>query len=185
MNDQLGTWLRAAAWTVRVSGLLAAVGIAFLTAMFAAFALGATSAGQVLGRVNDTLVLVSYLLTAPSVVALALITRDQRPRLDWIVAAVGLAAIAAIVVLQAMLITEILTFEQQIGPVSVALLLLGAWFVVAGYRASRSGAVPNGGWMGLLAASYVGYPIWAIWIGRHFLRLAAATPSQPRSVIAD
>ena len=68
-------WLRTAAWTVRVSGLLAAVGIAFLAAMYLSFALGATSTGQVLGRINDTLVLVSYLLATPSVLALAAIAR--------------------------------------------------------------------------------------------------------------
>ena len=185
MSDQPGTWLRTAAWTVRASGLLAAVGIAFLTAMFASFAVGATSAGQVFGRINDTLVLISYLLTAPSVVALAMVTRDPRSPADRLVAAVGLAAIAAIVVLQAMLITESLTFEQQIGPVSVALLLLGAWFVVAGHRASRSGAIPMGGRMGLVAATYVGYPIWAFWIARHFQRLAAASLSHQPHVIAE
>jgi hypothetical protein len=38
------------------SAVLAAIGIAFLTAMFASFAAGATAAGQAFGRVNDILI---------------------------------------------------------------------------------------------------------------------------------
>lgn len=186
MSESAAGWARTAAWTVRVSGVVAAIGIAFLVAMYTAFALGATSAGQVLGRTNDVLVLASYLLAAPSVVALALIASHQRPLVVAILGVLGLGAIAAIVVLQALLITEVLSFEQQIGPASVALLSLGAWFVVAGHLASRSGAFPNGGRMGFVAATYVGYPIWAFWISRHLRRLgAASSSSRPLPVTAE
>jgi hypothetical protein len=33
--------------------------------------------------------------------------------------------------------------------------------------------------MGLLAVTYVGYPIWAFWLGRHLLRLAGEPVSGP------
>ncbi len=39
--------------------------------------------------------------------------------------------------------------------------------------------------MGLLAAMYVGYPIWAFWFGRHLLRLGrqdVGTDAAPVSV---
>lgn len=148
------------------SGALAAVGVAFLIAMAVAFAIGAGSAGLAFGRINDVLVLVSYLLAAPSVVALRVLLRPQARRVGDIVALIGLTAIAAIVVLQFLLIVGALTFEQQVGPVSLALLVLGGWFVLAGSIGSTSGVLPRGARMGLLAATYIGYPIWAFWISR-------------------
>jgi hypothetical protein len=171
------TAFRAAGWAAIVSGLAAAVGIVFLVAMFASFAAGATASGQTSGRINDVLVLVSYLLAAPSVVAVHMLLRPRAPLLSGVLAAVGLGAIGAIVVLQYLLISEILTFEQQVGPVSIAILVLGVWFVTTGYLGRSSGLLLRGVRMGLIAATYVGYPIWAIWMGR---RLAAGSVATSR-----
>jgi hypothetical protein len=149
--------------TAYASGVLGAAGVVFLTAMFA---VGPRRAGLPFGRINDVLVLVSYLLAAPTAVALHGILRRRFPILSLVTLVLGLAAIAAIVVLQALLILDVLTFEQQIGPVSVALFGLAVWFVLTGYLGSSGGDLQHGARMGLLAATYVGYPIWAIWIGR-------------------
>ena len=164
------TAFRVAGWSAIVSGVVAAIGIAFLVAMFASFAAGATTSGQTYGRINDVLVLVSYLLAAPSVVAVHVLLRPWAPLLNGLLAVVGLGAIGAIVVLQYLLISEALTFEEQVGPVSLAIFVLGAWFVTTGYLGRSSDVLPRGLRMGLVAATYVGYPIWAIWMGR---RLAA------------
>ena len=180
-----GPWLRMAGRAALASGLIAAVGIAFLTAMFVSFAVGATSHGQLFGRINDVLVLISYLLTAPSVIAFYVLLRPRSAVLSGIVALVGIGAIAAIVVLQSLLIAGLLTFEEQGGPVSVALLVLGGWFVVTGRMATSSGLVPHGVRMGLIAATYVGYPFWAIWIGRRFLGRPASVRSGPLVVAAE
>jgi len=158
--------LRLAARSAIASGAIAAIGIVFLIGMAAAFAQGASSAALVLGRLNDVLVLVSYALAIPSVIALRMLLR---PRVGWlidVVAIVGFAAIASIVVLQLLLIGGALTFEEQVGPVSIALLVLGAWFVAVGRIGSATGILPRGTWMGLIAATYVGYPVWAVWLGR-------------------
>jgi hypothetical protein len=168
-----GSTLRAVGWTTIASGLLAAVGVVFLTFMFAAFAVGSTSAGRAFGRINDILILVAYLLTVPSVLAVRAIARPRAPVPADLAAILGLVAIGGIVVLQAMLVAEVLTFEQQVGPVSVALIALGVWFIVAGRMATLAGFAPHGARMGLVAATYVGYPIWAIWIGRRFLGRSA------------
>ena len=73
----------------------------------------------------------------------------------------GLASFGSIVVLQLLLLTDVLTFEEQIGPVSVAYLALGVWLVTTGYLGSRRGTIPKGARWGLLAAAYVGFPFWA------------------------
>jgi hypothetical protein len=186
-DTRVGSGIFAAAGrTLLVSGALAAIGVAFLFAMFGSFGVGSPSQAQDLGRINDILILISYLLTAPTIVAFGAILRPSGQLLSRIVTVVGLAAIAAIVVLQLMLITGTLTFEQQVGPVTVALLVLGAWFVVTGRMATSIGFMPNGARMGLLAATYVGYPIWAFWVGRRFLGWSGvAGRSVPNATGAD
>lgn len=155
--------------TLIVSGVLAAVGVAFLAAMFASFAVGAREPALAFGRVNDVLILIAYLLAAPAVMAVRALLRPGAGRAGDTLALVGIVAIAAIVVLQLLLVFGTLTFEEQVGPVSIALLVLGAWFVVVGWIGSASGVLPRGAWMGLLAALYVGYPIWALWLGRRLV----------------
>lgn len=175
------TAFRTAGRAAIVSGVAAAVGIVFLVAMFASFAAGATTSGQTYGRINDVLVLVSYLLAAPSVVAVYVLLRPRAPLLSGVLTVVGLGAIGAIVVLQYLLISEALTFEEQVGPVSIAIFVLGAWFVMTGYLGRTGGVLPRGLRMGLVAATYVGYPMWAIWMGR---RLATGSTSTARPAFA-
>ncbi len=159
-------------WTAYPSAAVAVVGIAFLMAMFIAFAIGARGAAMVLGWINDVLVLVSYLLSVPVAITLYAVLRRQHQMLSALALITGIGALASIVVLQWLLITGVLTFEQQIGPVSITMLGLACWFVLTGYLVSSSGLLSRGVWMGLLAATYVGYPIWALWIGRYLRRQA-------------
>lgn len=190
MTTSTVAWLRTAAWTVRLAGVLGAVGIVFLVGMYAAFAMDAPRTAMPLGWINDVLVLVSYLLLAPSVVAIHALTRPSAPAAAAIVAGLGLAGIAWVVLLQGLLVGGALTFEQEIGPVALGYLALGAWFVAGGWMVGRSGAFEpegfkRGGWMGLVGASYLGFPIWAFWIRRRFRRLSVAAPAGPLRLAAE
>ena len=78
----------------------------------------------------------------------------------------AIGATIAIVLLQLLLVTRVLTFEQQIGPVSLAFLALAAWFIATGRLAARAGLLPHGTRLGVLAASYAGYPLWAFRLAR-------------------
>ncbi len=178
-QTETSTVLRLGGWTVYASGVVATIGVVFLIAMFASFAVGATPAGQVFGWMNDVLVMVSYLLAAPSAIALGVLLRPGAPTLSGLAVVIGISAIAAIVVLQALLVVGALAFEAQIGPVSIAFLGLVVWFVLTGYLGSSSGALPQGVRMGLLAATYVGYPLWAFWLGRQLIPLAREPASGP------
>ena len=151
------------------SGVLAAIAIAFLIAMFVSFAAGATAAGQALGRVNDVLIMVAYPLAIPGILRLRALLRPHAPVGSAIAASIGIVAIGAIVVLQALLVGERLTFEEQVGPATLAILSLGVSLVMTGYLGRASGVLPGGLRMGLIGATYVGYPIWAFWAGRRLL----------------
>ncbi len=162
------------------SALLGAIGIVFLVLMFGSFALGARPAAMAFGWINDVLVMVSYLLAAPAAIVLRGILGRYAPIPSALATVVGLASIAAIVVLQFLLVVGVLTFEAEIGPASFAYLGLAAWLVVTGYLGRRSGLQPRGLAMGVLGATYLGYPVWAYWMGREFRR-PASSPDHGRS----
>jgi hypothetical protein len=111
-------------------------------------------------------------------VAVHLLVRSQRPTASRLALMVGIGANLAIVVLQSLLVVGTLTFQQEIGPVLVAFLFLAAWFVTTGYLGSSSRLLPNGIRMSLLAITYVAYPIWAFWLGRHLLNRVALPVSR-------
>ena len=152
---------RLAATLLLASGVIGGISLVFLIAMFVAFGAGARSTGMTLGFVNDTFGWVSCLLALPAVVAIHALARRAAPALSLALLVLGLASFGAITVLQLLLVTNVLTFEQQIGPVSIAYFGLGVWLVASGYLGSRAGSIPNGARWGLFAAIYVGYPFWA------------------------
>lgn len=185
-----GGLLRFSGIASLMSAAVAGLAVALFIAMFVAFGLGMRSAGQAFGAVNDGLTLVAYVLAVPGVAATIVVLRSRRTMLVPIAGFVALAALAAIIVLQWQLVSGMLDFEQQVGPVSVAFIILGGWFVLSGYLGR--GILPYGVGTGVLAALYVGYPVLALRLGRYLRptepmdssgRLRAArsgTPGGPR-----
>ncbi len=184
MNESTASVTRAAARTVRLSAVVSVVGLVFLAAMYIAFAIDAQPAALVFGWINDASAVVMCLLLVPSVIALhgLIDARDRVP--SALVAASGMAGIAWVVALQTLLCLGVLTFEQEVGPVSVGFLALAAWFVAVGWLAGRAGILQRGAWMGLLGASYLGFPVWAIWLARR-LDVVAGIRSMPRTVVTE
>jgi hypothetical protein len=160
---------RIAAWALLASAAINAVGVTALVAMFTAFGVGERSAGLAFGRTNDVLGLIGAVLMTPAVIEIHALTGPDRRVVRTALAVTGVGAIAAIVWLQYLLITERLTFDQQIGPVTIAYLAIGVWFVHGGWVASRAGVMPGGGRLGMIAALYVGQPWWAYRWGRRLL----------------
>jgi len=158
--------LRLAAASLRVSGVVGGIGLAFLVGMFAAFAAGARSTGMTLGWINDITGVVTLPIALPGILALHARVRPHAGPASDALLLVGLGAGGTIVVLQVLLVGEVLTFEEQIGPVSLAFLVLAAWFVLYGRLAARAGVLPGGTRLGLIAATYAGYPFWAFRVAR-------------------
>jgi hypothetical protein len=169
--------LRLGGWAALASGLISAIGFVCLVLLYALFAAGSTSEALAFGWINDVLAVVNGLLLMPVAVAVHVLLRSQWPTASRLALMIGIGANLAIVVLQSLLVVGTLTFQQEIGPVLVAFLFLAAWFVTTGYLGSSSRLLPNGVRMSLLAITYVAYPIWAFWLGRHLLNLAGVPVS--------
>jgi hypothetical protein len=176
-HEASATILRLGGRVAYATAFIAPIGLAFLVAMYVAFALGAMSQGLVFGWVNDTLAIVTGLLMLPIVVAVHILLRKGAPRASRLALIVGIGANVAIVILQSLLVAGVLTFEQEIGPVLIAFLALVVWFVTTGLMGRSTGVFPHGLRMSVLAATYVGYPFWAVWLGRHLVRGAGESDS--------
>jgi hypothetical protein len=148
------------------SAAVGVVGIVFIVLMYASFVLGAREAGMRFGWINDVSAIIQYPLAVPGVLAIGAALRPGTPRLWRYGIPLALAGIGVIVVFQALLVAGVLTFEQEIGPATVGFLAFGAWMVLAAVAGRRAGVLPVGPGLALLAALYVGYPLWALRIGR-------------------
>lgn len=160
---------RVAGPALMASAVIGGIGLAFLAGMFAAFAAGAQSTGMTLGVINDVTGIVTPILAAPAVMIVSRLVAERRPAVAAVLTVVGLGSMAAIVVLQSLLVAKLVPFERQILPVSVAMLVWGGWFVAVGWLGSRSRTLPVGPGLGLASAFYVGYPLWAWRVGRFLL----------------
>lgn len=166
---------RLAAAGLRASGVIGGVGLGFLIAMYAAFAAGARSTGMTLGWVNDVTGVVTLPLALPGMLALHARLRPHAGAAGDALLVLAIGSSGAIVVLQLLLVTERLTFEQQIVPVMLAYLGLGTWLVATSRLGHRTGVLDFGTGTGILAALYVGYPVWAFRLARQLSGAPAAS----------
>lgn len=152
----------------RVTGYIAAVGIVLLLLFYVlAFATPLKDLGALLGTLNDICIAIQYLLTIPLALYLRRILRHHAP--GWIEVAtfVGVASMIAVAGLSTALVLGLMTFEQQVLWVTLAMIPgTGFWFVVTALVARRTGRFPNSLRMSLGAAFYLGYPWWAFWLRR-------------------
>jgi hypothetical protein len=166
MQQQSREWLRMlrlGGWSASVSGIVAAIGLALWFARFA-------FPGGVVGWLNDLLVMIQYALTVPIALALHTLFRRYNANLSLLALVVGVAGMLAVVVLQFLLLVRALSFAQQVVPVTIAILVVGAWLVTTGYLGRSTGLLSNSLRMSLLAVPYFGYPIWAWWLARSLSR---------------
>ena len=164
-----------------VSGVVGIAMVATLIAMYGGFALGprVRDTALKLGSINDALAIVTYGLVLPVIPTMYTLVREAGAVRSLLLAVVGAVGIVVTMVLQWLLVTGALSFDQQIGMVTLSLLAVGVWMVGTGYLARRAGVLPNGLRNGLLGAFYFGFPIWAIDVGRA-LRRAGRPDSDPR-----
>jgi hypothetical protein len=155
-----------------VSGTIAAVGVVLLILFYVVFfATPFKEIGQTFGLLNDVCVAVQYLLTIPLALSLRRILHQYAPALVDVATIVGLVSMVIVVALQLALVLRVLTFAQQVVWVSLAMIVgVGFWLVITGLVARSTPRFPNSLRMSLFAVPYLGYPIWAFWLGKHLQR---------------
>lgn len=155
-----------------LSGVIAAVGVVFLILFYALFfATPLKALGQAFGWLNDVCIGIQYLLSIPLALSLRRILHQYAPSLISVATIVGLASMLTVTTLQIALVTGVVTFEQQWLWVTLAMIVgVGFWLVITGFVARSAKRFPNSLRMSLVAVPYVGYPIWAFWLGRHLLK---------------
>ena len=168
-----------AGWCSIASGIVSFIGIVFLIAMFVGFSTNNLGLPR-FGTLNDICVIIQYLLALPITLALHQILKVHAPVLSRAAMLTGIAGILTVGVLQWLLVSGVVTFEEQVGLVMVALLVVGIWLVITGYLGRSTGKLPSGVLISILAAFYLGYPIWAIWLGR--LLLSGKLPLAEQSI---
>lgn len=162
--------IRAAGGFAIVSGIISAIGIAFLILMFVLFATPLKTLGLTFGLLNDICVAIQYLLTIPVALALYRILLPYHPALIRLATLVGIAMMLAVIGLQLALIFGVVTFERQVVWVSLAMIFgVGSWLVITALVARSTGRLPQSVLMSSLAVPYFGYPVWAFWLGRRLL----------------
>ena len=153
-----------------VSGIISAIGVVFLIAMFVLFATPNKELGNQVGWLNDICVALQYLLTIPIALALYRILPDDHPGVMRIATLVGIVSMIIVVGLQLMLVFKLISFEKQVLWVSLAMILgVGFWLLTIGFVARSTSRLPNSLLMSSLAVPYLGYPLWAFWLGLHLL----------------
>lgn len=162
--------LRAAGLLAFTVAIVAAVGVVLLIAMFATFALPRMAPAIPFGMLNDICVAIQYALTIPlALVVYQILALHNRP-LIRLATVVGIGGMVTTVLLQLALISDLLSFEQQVGWVMLAMFgAVGPWLLITALVGRSSGALPHGIAASILAVPYLGYPVWAFWLGRRLL----------------
>lgn len=162
--------IRAAGGTAVIIGIVSTIGIIFLIAMFIFFATPNRSLGETLGMINDICVAIQYFLTIPIALALYRILLPYNPTLIRLATVVGIIMMLVVAGLQLALIFGLLPFQQQVVWVTLAMIVgVGTWLLITGWVARSTGKFPHSLLMSSLAVPYIGYPIWAFWMGRQLL----------------
>jgi hypothetical protein len=162
--------VRIAGYAAVLSGIVAIPMVVTLIGMYGLFAAGQTPLGLRVGNVNDWLAVVVFGMAFPVVPAMHVLVRETGQLRSLLLATVGAAGLVITIILQWLLSTGRMSFEEQIGYVSLSLLAVGAWMVGTGYLARKAGVLPTGLRDGIVGAIYFGYPVWALNLGKRLLR---------------
>jgi len=157
------------AWAAFASSAVAAVGMICLVLLYVGLGLRIESL-RLFGPLNDVCVVLQYVAALPVVVAFHRLLAPRSPgamRLATLAAIVGIVGTAGF---QYLLITGRMAFVDQVGYVSVTVLLIGVWIVTTGVLGRRHGVLPFSARLVFLAALSFGFPVWMYRVGRLFAR---------------
>lgn len=163
--------VRAAGGIAIACGIISSIGVVLLIGMFVLYGASNRQLGNIFGTVNDVCVALQYLLSIPIALALYRILLPYNPRLIQVATVAGIGMMIAVIALQVALIFRVLPFEKQVTWVSLAMIVgVGSWLLIIGLVSRSTRRFPNSLLISAIAVPYVGYPLWAFWLGWHLLR---------------
>ena len=134
--------------------------------------------GQPFGTYNDISVVIMSLTMLPLNVPLHQLYRSTTPRLSLLMIIIGIsimllmAVVGSLEVLQAYRLVRFDEPYRGLGPFGAGIIdfvAITVWLLMTGYLMVTRGRLPHGIVMSIIAATWIGYPIWAIWLGRRLL----------------
>jgi hypothetical protein len=177
---------RLAGWSAYLTAIATIVGFVTLITFF--------MVGEPYGTINDISSVVIALSALPVLFSLYQLHRSAAPTVSFMAVIIGVIAALSAAVLQIILITTGKTYGDA---VTLAYGVFGISLVMFSYLALTDKLLPRGlAWFGIVAgigyvlvnigfilggenhpltyvgglASIIGYPTWAIWLGRVFLK---------------
>ena len=154
------------------------------------------SVGGVAGPINDSASVFFALSLLPLALMFHFLHRSHFPPISLMVTMVGVIAMITTATLQALLVFNVVQYEQTLLTVLTANAVIGGWLITNGILAHVSTSLPRGlAWWSIFAgtgliliifgfwlggqehpltaigglASFIGILIWAIWLGRLLL----------------
>jgi len=191
---------RCAGWSAYVNVGANIIGFVSLVVFF--------SVGGIAGPINDSSSIFFALSLIPLALMLHILHRSLFPPISLVVTTVGVIAMITTATLQALLVLNVVQFEQTLLPVLTANAVIGGWFITNGILAHVSNTLPKGlAWWSIIAgaglvliifgfwiggqehpltaigglASFIGILIWTIWLGR-LLLAGKVTPPEKNKV---
>ena len=115
------------------------------------------------------------LFLIPLPIALHRLYRITAPTLSRVVMLIGLAVGMAGTILSLLFVFEVLWFVDVFAEFVYGLLAFSLWMLLEAFLARQNGKPPGGSVMALIGATIIGYPFWAVWLGRHLLSAEFST----------
>ena len=188
---------RYAGWSAYVNVAANIIGFVSLVVFF--------SVGGIAGPINDS----SSVFFALSLILLALVLhilhRSLFPPISLVVTIVGVIAMITTATLQALLVLNVVQYEQTLLTVLIANAVIGGWLITSGILAHIGATLPRGlAWWSTIAGaglvliifgfwiggqehpltaigglvSFIGILIWTIWLGRLLLTGKVTPPEE-------
>jgi hypothetical protein len=105
----------------------------------------------------------------PLPIALDPLYRTGAPTLSRVVMLIGVAVGLAGTILSMLFVFQVLWFVDVFAGSVYGLLAFSLWMLLEACLARQSSKPPAGFSMALIGATIIGYPLWAVWLGRYLL----------------
>lgn len=180
---------RLAGWSAYLSAIATILGFVTIIAFF--------MVGAPFGKINDVISVIGSLVIIPILLALHHLHRSHVPAASLGALLIGMIAMLVAATLQTLLVFKAITYEQTAVTVPSAYGVVGLSLITYNYLAYANETLPRklAGWgivagfgyvlviMGFILggqnhpltyigglASVIAYSVWAIWLGRVFLK---------------